>query len=50
MILGWTDDNTGDTAYTAAAVAVKAPSFGLVGTVTEVEGKAADRGHRRGER
>jgi hypothetical protein len=41
MILGWTDDSSGDTVYTAAAVAVKAPCFGLVGTVTAVD---ADKG------
>ena len=37
MVLGWTDDSSGETEYTAAAVAVKAPCFGLVGTVTGVD-------------
>ena len=37
MILGWTDDSSGETVYTAAAVAVTAPCFGLVGTVTAVD-------------
>ena len=36
-VLGWTDDSSGDTVYTAAVVAVKAPCFGLVGTVTAVD-------------
>jgi hypothetical protein len=36
-VLGWTDDSAGETVYTAAAVAVKAPCFGLVGTVTAVD-------------
>jgi hypothetical protein len=36
-ILGWTDDTTGETVYTAVAVAVKAPCFGLVGSVTAVD-------------
>jgi 5-hydroxyisourate hydrolase-like protein (transthyretin family) len=37
MILGWTDDSSGEVVYTAAAVSVKAPCFGLVGTVTAVD-------------
>lgn len=37
MILGWTDDSSGEAVYTAAAVSVKAPCFGLVGTVTAVD-------------
>jgi hypothetical protein len=37
MVLGWTDDSTGETVYTAAAVAVSPPCFGLVGTVTAVD-------------
>jgi hypothetical protein len=36
-VLGWIDDTTGETVYTAAAVAVSAPCFGLVGTVTAVD-------------
>lgn len=36
-VLGWTDDSSGETVYTAAAVAVRAPCFGLVGTVTVVD-------------
>ena len=41
MILGWTDDSSGEVVHTAAAVSVKAPCFGLVGTVTAVD---ADQG------
>ena len=38
MVIGWTaDGDGGETVYTAAAVAVKAPCFGLVGTVTAVD-------------
>jgi hypothetical protein len=37
MIVGWTDDSADETVYTAAAVSVKAPCFGLVGTVTAVD-------------
>jgi hypothetical protein len=37
MILGWTDDSTDETQYTAAAVAVQAPCFSLVGTVKAVD-------------
>jgi hypothetical protein len=40
MVLGWTDDSSGEVVYTAAAVAVKAPCFGLVGTVTAVDAES----------
>ena len=36
-ILGWTDDGADGAVYTAAIVAVKAPCFGLVGSVTAVD-------------
>jgi hypothetical protein len=37
VIFGSTDDSTGTTVYTAAVVCVRAPCFGLVGTVTAVD-------------
>jgi 5-hydroxyisourate hydrolase-like protein (transthyretin family) len=39
-ILGTTDDSSGETVYTAAVVCVRAPCFGLVGTVTAVDADA----------
>ena len=40
VVLGSTDDSTGTTVYTAAVVCVRAPCFGLVGTVTAVDVEA----------
>ena len=37
MVFGTTDDSSGETVYTAAVVCVRAPCFGLVGTVTAVD-------------
>ena len=41
VVCGSTDDSAGTTVYTAAVVCVRAPCFGLVGTVTAVD---ADKG------
>jgi hypothetical protein len=37
MIAGWTDESGDEVVYTAAVVAVEAPCFALVGTVTAVD-------------